>query len=168
MNSARVVSLSIALMFLSGTFLCSIPGFSKTPKKAGSSSAGAKRDSKTRHARLNKLNSPQYIEACETYTAGHYADAMKQFQALDKSGMCCDMVHYYLALCCQRTNQIAPAISNYNYVVSYSRDDRLRNFAWGAASQLAHYQSNRTYQGHGNYFQGQVPGGGGGGGGCGG
>ena len=114
------------------------------------------------HDRANKLKSKKYIEATHTFAAGGYHKAFKEFQELDKNGMCCDMVHYYMAMCCQRMNQMGPAVQNYRYVVAYSKDPTLRYYADTASRQLGYYQKHRTYAGQGNVFVGMSKGPGGG------
>lgn len=129
-----------------------------------------------KHDRATKLANPAFIRASETYKEGRFSDALKQFDYLDKNGLCCDMTHYYIALCYQRMNQVGPALDHYQSVVAYSADPRLRQYAQTAFDQLSHYKAHRTYEGQGNNFSrfgggsryggGRPSGGGGGGGGC--
>ncbi len=140
------------------------------PVEAGKAAAG-------KHDRSTKLANPAFIRASETYKEGKFSDALKQFDYLDKNGLCCDMTHYYIALCYQRMNQVGPALDHYQSVVAYSADPRLRQYAQTAFDQLSHYKAHRTYEGQGNNFSrsgggggsrfvGGSSSGGGGGGGC--
>jgi len=102
--------------------------------------------------KVNLGSSPAYKEAVATFMNKKYADALGKFQTLDKNGFCCDMVHYYIAQCYQYTNQVNPAMSNYEWVSVYSKDPRLIYYANGAYEQLAYYNGHRTYSGQGNNF----------------
>jgi hypothetical protein len=66
--------------------------------------------------------------------------------------MCCDMVHYYIAQCYQHLNQIAAAQMHYEWVMTYSQDERLKYYAQAADAQLGYYNQHRTYGGNGNNF----------------
>ena len=118
-----------------------------------------------------QLNSnPMYKEAVGFFQKKNYAAAMKDFQTLDSTGYCSDMVHYYIGQCYQNTNQTVAAGQHYNWVLEKSKDPTLRRYAEYANQCMAYYSGHRTYGGQGNNFDrgsrgGSWGGGGGGGGG---
>jgi hypothetical protein len=106
--------------------------------------------------KVNLANAPEYKDAVHTFMDQKYSVALEKFQALDKNGYCCDMVHYYIAQCYQYMNQVQPAMLHYEWVDTYSKDPRLKYYADGAYQQLAYYNGHRTYSGQGNNFDRQV------------
>ncbi|CAN5545223.1 hypothetical protein BH10CYA1_BH10CYA1_19140 [soil metagenome] len=113
-----------------------------------------------------QLNSnPTYKEAVGYFQKKNYADAMKDFQTLDSTGYCCDMIHYYIAQCYQNTNQTVAAGQHYDWVLEKSKNPTLRRYAEYANQCIAYYSGHRTYGGQGNNFDRGSRGGGGGGGG---
>lgn len=120
-------------------------------------------------ARTRLLRLPEYKAALEDFSSKRYGPALAKFEALDGSGYCCDLVHYYMAQCYHLSNQLAQAEMHYQWILAYSSDPTLRTYAQYANQQLGRYGSHRTYAGQGNNFAkftaGPARGAGGGGGG---
>lgn len=95
---------------------------------------------------------PTYKQALSAFQVKNYAVALQDFQKLDSSGYCCDMVHYYIAQCYQNTNQTIAASQHYNWVSERSSDPTLRAYADYANQTMAYYNAHRTYAGQGNNF----------------
>ncbi|MBI2810144.1 MAG: hypothetical protein HYX67_04860 [Candidatus Melainabacteria bacterium] len=135
--------------------------------KAGVAVSTVKKGGKVTQAQLNA--NPTYKEAVGYFQKKNYAAAMKDFQVLDSTGYCSDMVHYYIAQCYQNTNQTVAAGQHYDWVLGKSKNPTLRRYAEYANQCIAYYSGHRTYGGQGNNFDrgsrgGSVGGGGGGGG----
>lgn len=94
----------------------------------------------------------QYSEAVQSYKDRKYSQALSQFKRMHDTGMCNDMVHYYMALCYQSLSQIAAAKTEY-YSVSRSKTPALRQNALYAMASLDQWNQHRLYQGNGNNFQ---------------
>lgn len=105
--------------------------------------------------------------AVDAFNHKEYSEALSQFEKLDRNGMCCEKVHYYIGRCCQQLSQVQRAKDNYAWVATKGKDPTLRYYAEVAYAQMEHYSQHRTYQGNGNVFVGSRGGGGrsGGGGG---
>ena len=104
------------------------------------------------HSRAELLKNARYKEAVTQFGEKNYAAALNGFQALDSSGYCCDLVHYYIAQCYQLTNQTVAAQMHYNWVLSYSKDNYLKQCSEYANQTLAYYSNHRSYGGQGNNF----------------
>jgi hypothetical protein len=99
------------------------------------------------------VSKPTMATAQAAFNACRYGEALRQFQILDRTGFCCDKVHYYIARCYQQLSQVVPALEHYAWVTEKSKNPTLRNYAYVASAQLSRYQLHRTYAGNGNYFQ---------------
>jgi hypothetical protein len=98
-------------------------------------------------------NSPQLVQAVQSYSQGKYKDSAERFEFIDSHGGCCDKVHYFLGLDYQNMNQTVLAQMHYQWVVSNSKNPRLRQYADAASEQLAYYQAHRSYSGQGGATQ---------------
>ncbi|MBZ0189034.1 MAG: hypothetical protein K8F91_22505, partial [Candidatus Obscuribacterales bacterium] len=83
-----------------------------------------------------------------SYSKGNYREALNQISAMPQT----DMTHYYAGLSYQGLNQLNSASSEYQWVVTYSRNERLRANAQSALLTVQRYASRRTYSGNGNNF----------------
>jgi hypothetical protein len=122
------------------------------------------KEQKRQTARQKLPSNPNYQEALKKFQGKNYADALKLFYVLDSSGFCCDLVHYYMGQCYQNTNQTVAAEQHYNWVLAYSKDPILVNYADYANQTLDYYSAHRTYAGQGNNFSRNFTGGSAGGG----
>jgi len=95
---------------------------------------------------------PMYNEAVQACTAGKYKDALDKLDVLDRTGWCCDKVHYYMGLCYHNLNQLQAAEQHYSIVYNFSKDPVLKYNAQVGYEQAAKYAANRTYAGQGNFF----------------
>jgi hypothetical protein len=93
------------------------------------------------------MSKPTIATAISAFNARRFGEALRQFQILDRTGFCCDKVHYYIARCYQQLSQVGPALDNYAWVMSYSKNPTLQNYAEVASAQLSKYQQHRTYEG---------------------
>lgn len=139
--------------------------------KAGVAVSTVKKGRRVTQAQLNA--NPLYKEGVGFFQKKNYAAAMKDFQTLDSTGFCSDMIHYYIGQCYQNTNQTVAAGQHYNWVMEKSKDPTLRRYAEYATQCISYYSGHRTYGGQGNNFDrgsrgGSYSGRGGGGGGGGG
>ncbi len=106
---------------------------------------------------------PTLNTALKAFNDRNFGGALAQFDQLDRQGMCNEKVHYYMARCCQQLSQVARALDNYSWVISYGKDPTLKYYAQVASSQIGRYSQHRTYAGNGNVFVASGRGGGGGG-----
>jgi len=141
-----VVALALIFAFVAGTWMSE----AIAKKLSAGVSVNVRYNSKGK--KVNLASAPAYRQAVHTFMDQKYSKALEQFQALDKNGFCCDMVHYYIAQCYQYTNQVNPAMLHYECVSTYSKDPRLVYYADGAYRQLEYYNGHRTYAGQGNNF----------------
>jgi len=95
---------------------------------------------------------PMFDEAVQACKTGKYKEALEKFDKLDRTGWCCDKVHYYMGLCSHNLNQLQAAEKNYLVVYRFSKDPILRYNAQVGYHQVQKYASSRTYSGQGNNF----------------
>jgi hypothetical protein len=93
---------------------------------------------------------PSYKTAVADFMDRKYGPALAEFENLDQTGFCCDMVHYYMAQCYDNMNQIEPAEMHYQWVVAYSHDPTLQRYSTYGYQKLAYYSTHRSYGGQGN------------------
>lgn len=132
---------------------------------ATAESLAKKTSSSSKSTRVKKPNAAFY-KGLDEYSKQRFGPAAEQFELSDRSGYCCDLTHYYLALCYHNLNQTQRAIDHYAWVYSYSKNPTLKYQAQVGYEQVARYAGNRTYAGNGAVFAGFTggrPGGGGGG-----
>ena len=98
-------------------------------------------------------NSAELNQALQAYARGKYKDSAQSFEYIDSHGGCCDKVHYFLGLDYQNLNQTVLAQMHYQWVMSNSKNLRLRQYADVANEQLAYYQAHRSYSGQGGPTQ---------------
>lgn len=154
----------LLLFALAVTWICSGVESDARPIKGGVTVSTVKKGGKP-STKAMLLKNPTYKEALDFFNKKNYAAAMTDFQTLDSTGFCCDLVHYYIAQCYQNTNQTIAAAQHYGWVLEKSKDPTLRRYADYANQCLAYYAGHRTYGGQGNNFDRGSRGGGGGGGG---
>lgn len=112
---------------------------------------------------------PEFVQATRDFAQGKYKVAAEKFENADRTGLCCDKTHYYLALCYHNLNQTNLAGQHYSWVYSYSKDPLLKYQAQVGFESVSRYASSRQYAGQGNTFvgwsasSGRAGGGGGGG-----
>jgi hypothetical protein len=154
----------LLIAFVAIFWASSSVSFSKTLKGGVSVSANIRTNKHGKKVDLTKA--PGYRVAVTDYYKGRYGPAAQEFETLDRNGFCCDMVHYYIALCYQGCGQLTLAAEHFEWVTAYSKDPKLRTYADTAYQQLAYYGGHRTYGGQGNNFdKGMLARSGGGGGG---
>jgi hypothetical protein len=99
-------------------------------------------------------NTPQQTAkinaALQKYNLKKYKESAQGLEDVDSHGGCCDRVHYFLALNYLNLNQTVLAQMHYQWVMSNSKNARLRQYADYGNEQLAYYQSHRTYGGQGS------------------
>lgn len=102
--------------------------------------------------RAKLLKNAVYQQGVKLFAQKNYAAALKCFYQVDASGLCCDMVHYYIGQCYQKTNQTAAAQQHYDWVLTRSKDPQLRAYADYGNQVMAYYSQHRTFAGQGNNF----------------
>jgi hypothetical protein len=141
----------------------------KTRQLAGKVTLSATIRTNKRGLKVDLTKAHGYKDAVADFSHSRWGPCAEKLETLDRTGFCCDLVHYYIAQCYQNCNQLARAQQHYGWVTSYSKDAKLRVYANYASNNLDYYGAHRTYGGQGNNFDRQVAGsaGGGGGGGLG-
>ena len=110
-------------------------------------------------------NDPAIKEVKAAYDQGRWKDALKKIATMKPT----ELTHYYTGLCYQGQNQLAKAASEFQWIVMYGKDARLKYNSQVILHSLQAYSTRRTYQGQGNLFArtsvgyGRSGGGGGGG-----
>lgn len=102
--------------------------------------------------RAKLLSNAVYKEGVKLFGEKNYAAALKKFYQVDASGLCCDLVHYYIGQCYQKTNQTVAAQQHYDWVLQRSKDPQLRAYADYGNQVMAYYSQHRTFAGQGNNF----------------
>ncbi len=100
----------------------------------------------------NTIDPAEIRQAVDLFKAKRYSDAFRLLDSMPHKGDRHDQVHYYMGLCLQYMNQVAPAKEQFQWVYHNSTDQRLRYNAQLAWSNLSYYQGHRTYEGQGNDF----------------
>src|SRR5262249_42713475 len=103
-------------------------------------------------ARVNPQTAAALKLAIADYNQGKYKDAVVKLEDVDKNGLCNDRTHYNIALCYQCMNQTVLAKMHYLWVLKNGSDPTLKAYSQSEYSQIANYQSHRTYDGQGNTF----------------
>lgn len=96
----------------------------------------------------SKKADPALKSVHESYSKGNYREALNKLANMPQT----DMTHYYAGLSYQGLNQLSSAASEYQWVATYSKNERLRTNAQSALSTVQRYASRRTYSGNGNNF----------------
>jgi len=102
--------------------------------------------------KVNLANTPLYRQALTEFGKGQYGPSELHFEQLDKTGYCCDIVHYYIAQCNDNLNQTEAAEMNYQWVSAYSKDQTLVRYSIYGYEKLEYYNDHRDYAGQGNNF----------------
>ncbi|MBY0356603.1 MAG: hypothetical protein K2W82_01270 [Candidatus Obscuribacterales bacterium] len=100
-------------------------------------------------------SNPTFEKARKDYAAGKYAVCLQKLEALGQSNS--DLVHYYKALCHQRTNQATQAKSEYSWVAKNSTNPSLRANAGTALRSMNKAAAHSSYSGAGNVFSQNQP-----------
>ena len=129
----------------------------KGPASTGSSTRKHAKASKVDSRVASLYKQDQFRLALKDFNEKKYGPAAEGFWKLDKAGYCCDVIHYYLAQCYQFNGQLEQATQNYNYVLSYSKDETLRKYSQYANDTLAYYSANRTHNGVAGGWGGAFP-----------
>lgn len=135
--------MTVSALLLTANVAVDAKGAKRAPT-AGDKAALAKR------ARL--LANPKYKEGVKLFQSKNFSGALKCFFQLDANGFCCDLVHYQIGSCYQRTNQTMAAQQHYDWVLAHSKDPTLRAWADYANQTIAYYSAHRTFAGQGNNF----------------
>lgn len=93
-------------------------------------------------------NDPAIKEVKAAYDAGRWKDALKKIASMKPT----ELTHYYTGLCYQGQNQLAKAASEFQWIVMYGKDARLKYNSQVILNSLQAYSTRRTYQGQGNLF----------------
>lgn len=93
-------------------------------------------------------NDPAIKEVKAAYDAGRWKDALKKIAPMKPT----ELTHYYTGLCYQGQNQLAKAASEFQWIVMYGKDARLKYNSQVILNSLQAYSTRRTYQGQGNLF----------------
>ncbi|HMP52740.1 MAG TPA: hypothetical protein PKD05_14395 [Candidatus Melainabacteria bacterium] len=96
----------------------------------------------------SKSDGPSIKAVHTLYSSGQYKDALKLIGKMPQS----DLTHYYSGLSYQGLNQTSRASAEYNWVVSYSKNEKLRQNASRALKSVRSYSRARTYAGNGNVY----------------
>lgn len=137
----RTIIMTGALAVSSFVLSDTQPAMAKAKGKSGKNAEHA------REAAI--VRSPYYLKASEAYRKGNYRDAIKNFELCNQTGGSCQWTHYYLGLCYQGINQLAPAYQQFQWVLSYGKDANLRKYSQFASDSLSAYAGSRTYGGQG-------------------
>lgn len=142
-----LIILSLVLLTLVGA---STPSFAGKKLTAGISANYVRTNKKGQ--KVDLAQAPGYKDAVMNFTNKRYGPAAEAFEKMDRSGFCCDLVHYYIAQCYDNLNQLQRAQMHYQWVASYTKDPTLRVYSNYGAQKLAYYGANRQYSGQGNNF----------------
>jgi hypothetical protein len=93
-------------------------------------------------------NDPAIKEVKEAYAGGRWKAALDIIATMKPT----ELTHYYTGLCYQGQNQLAKAASEFQWIATYGKDQRLKYNAQVILNSLSAYSTRRTYQGQGNLF----------------
>ncbi|HEY9715015.1 MAG TPA: hypothetical protein V6C72_16215 [Chroococcales cyanobacterium] len=103
-------------------------------------------------SRVDLASVQQFKQASALFDARQYAQALDLFENMDKSGFCCDLLHYYIACSYHHLNQVQKAQKHYRMVASSTVDPILKRYSESGSKILAYYSDHRFYDGQGNDF----------------
>ncbi len=93
-------------------------------------------------------NDPAIKEVKAAYGAGRWKAALDIIATMKPT----ELTHYYTGLCYQGQNQLAKAATEFQWISTYGKDQRLKYNAQVILNSLSAYSTRRTYQGQGNLF----------------
>lgn len=128
----------------SGAFLFDLQAEAKGKAKANAKNSQSK---STSTSQVN-YNDPAIKEVKAFYDAGRWKDALDKIATMKPS----ELTHYYTGLCYQGQNQLAKAATEFQWIATYGKDQRLKYNAQIILNSLSAYSTRRTYQGQGNIF----------------
>lgn len=105
----------------------------------------------TSSALASKPTPAQMKPVMQLMSQKQFSKAAQQLETLDRTGHCCDSIHYFLGVCYQNLNQLEQAKANYAKASS-SSDPSINYWSQVGYSQVERYQATRSHEGAANNF----------------
>lgn len=139
---AQISFIACVATLWGGSFL-----FDLKVEAKGKAKANAKNNQAKAASQIN-YNDPAIKEVKAAYDAGHWKEALDKIATMTPT----ELTHYYTGLCYQGQNQLAKAATEFQWIATYGKDQRLKYNSQVILNSLSAYSTRRTYQGQGNIF----------------